>query len=128
MTADEFQSKRAALITLLTQRVGQQNWRLTSEVCADLLDLENEWHLSQPLSIPQPDSAQYQLVVDKMNAQAKLNSLDMHIELLKAARDAVIQVEARFANLYQPATAVPEDWIVAIHALKAAVDRYGENL
>lgn len=69
MTADEFDARRASLVTLLNQRVGQQNWGLASEVCADLLDLENEWRLSQPLSEPQPDSARYQPVVDEMNAR-----------------------------------------------------------
>lgn len=69
MTDAEFDSKRTALITLLNQRIGQQNWRLASEVCADLLDLENEWRLSQPLSEPQADSARYQPVVDDMNAR-----------------------------------------------------------
>lgn len=128
MTADDFQSKRVALITLLTQRVGQQNWRLTSEVCADLLDLENEWHLSQPLSIPQPDSAQYQPVVDEMNERAKLNSLDMHIELLKAAREAVKAIEVQFSDFYQPVGAGPPEWIGKIITLRNAVDRYGEKL
>lgn len=69
MNASEFESKRAALIELLTQRAKQSNWRLVSEVCADLLDLENEWHLSQPLRAAQSDSTRYQPVVTEMNAR-----------------------------------------------------------
>lgn len=67
MNATEFESKRSALVDLLTQRVGQSNWRMASEVCADLLDLEGEWYLAQPLSNVQADSARYQPVVDEMN-------------------------------------------------------------
>lgn len=124
MTADEFQSRRSALITLLNQRIGQQNWRLASEVCADLLDIENEWHLS--LSIPQPDSAQYQPVVDEMNQriQPKRNGFDRQHELLASAKEAIGVCETILARMTEETGAPCQpgfEWEPVYRRLKAAV-------
>lgn len=69
MTLTEFESRRSSLLTILNQRVGQSNWRMVSEVCADLLDLEGEWRLSQP-SEPQRISGKYAPVVEELNARS----------------------------------------------------------
>lgn len=118
MTADEFDARRASLVTLLTQRVGQQNWGLTSEVCADLLDLENEWRLSQPLSEPQSDSARYQPVVDEMNqrTQPKRNSFDRQHDLLASAKEALKTIETTLSRMN-----AEFEWMPAFDRLKAAV-------
>lgn len=78
MTADEFDSKRAALITLLNQRIGQSNWSLASEACAELLELEAEW-------ISQRDSAaQYRPLVYEMNQKISVKGNSFDRQLLQA--------------------------------------------
>lgn len=57
-----------------------------------------------------------------------MNSLDMHIELLKASRDAVKACEVGMASVYVPEGSKRADWIDSMERLRNAVDRYGEKL